>query len=83
MSLTIFLFKVSHLEIEDTINDIFNENQEATTQLIVNDMAVLFCAKVIFRGLYFKYFLLNKINNDNTTNNKVSLIRNVLSLYYK
>ncbi|CAF2056570.1 unnamed protein product [Rotaria magnacalcarata] len=51
MALIIFLFKVADLEIGNTISDVFDESQEQTTQLIVDDSTILLCTKVIFRGI--------------------------------
>jgi hypothetical protein len=53
MSLIIFLFKVSNLELSKaTKSDAFNDDQDSLTDTI-NEETLLFCAKMSFRGRFF------------------------------
>ncbi len=53
MSLIIFLFKVSNLELSKaTKSDAFNDDQDSLTDTI-NEETLLFCAKISFRGSFF------------------------------
>jgi hypothetical protein len=56
MALTIFLFKVSNLEISNTRSDLTNENQDPSAQLITDDNTTLLTVKVVFRGIYFQVY---------------------------
>jgi hypothetical protein len=49
MSLIIFLFKVSDLELSKPKSDALDDDQDVSTDTITEEM-FLFCAKMSFRG---------------------------------
>ena len=51
MALTIFLFKVSNLEIVKSKSDPLFADQEALAETINEEHIFLFCAKASFRGI--------------------------------
>jgi hypothetical protein len=55
MALTIFLFKVSNLEIAKTKTklDLYADEEQTSTEIINEENMFLFCAKVSFRGILF------------------------------
>jgi hypothetical protein len=57
MALTLFLFKVSNLNISKSKSEVIVENEDQsttdTTQFITDENTILLSAKVIFRGIYF------------------------------
>ncbi len=54
MALTLFLFKVSNLNISKSKSEVIVENEDQsttdTTQFITDENTILLSAKVIFRG---------------------------------
>ncbi len=60
MALTIFLFKVSNLEIAKTKTklDLYADEEQTSTEIINEENMFLFCAKVSFRGIFI---LINEI----------------------